>query len=184
MKKKMKKLSKYCFLIILLSWNLNNVFAQLDSCILISGEDYQGTLFQENYNIDISPDKSGKLLKKPIEYININEIKKWTPTTKEIVDFEQSLFSILGNYRPKNDYQKSNIDYILKELANYNRQYIGFIDSLSNKCLYINFYKSKEKLIVPDNNVRMVLGGGANYFSLWFNLTEKKVIELIINGPI
>jgi hypothetical protein len=184
MKKTMNKLTRYCFLIILFSWNINNAFAQLDSCILISGEDYQGTLFQENFMIDISPDHSRKLLKKPIEWVNINKIKDWTPTPKVIVDFEQSLLSILGNYQPKNDYQKSNIDYILNELENYNRQYIGFIDSINNKCLYINFYKSEKKLIEPDNNIIMVLGGGANYFSLWFNLTEKKVIELIINGPI
>ncbi len=175
---------KYCFLIFLLNLGLIRVFAQLDSCILISTKDFEGTIIQENYLIDISPDNSGNLRREPIEWINLSGVHKWTPTEKIIFDFETSLSGILTSYKPKDDYEKSDVEYILEDLVNYKRQYIGFLDSLNNQCLWINFYKSNVRLKEPDKRIATVFGGGANYFTLWINLTDKKIIGLVINGPI
>ena len=180
----MNQLMKYCFLIILFNCGIVRIFAQLDSCILISKNDFQGTLFQENYLIDISLDNSGKLRKKPIEWIKLAGVQNWTPSERIIVDFESALFRILSNFQPKDDYEKSDIEYILQELDNYKRQYIGFLDSLNNHCLWINFYKSTVRLNDPDNRIVTVLGGGADYFALWINLTDKNIIGIVINGPI
>jgi hypothetical protein len=180
----MNVLIKYLILIPVFSLGLNETFAQLDTCLLITSEKFQGTLFQENFLIDISPDNSGRLKWKPIEYVSGENIKKWTPTKLQIIEFESNLYDNLKKYKPKDEYDENGIIYILKELANYKRYYIGYLDSLDNQCLWIKFYNSDNVLIEPEKRIKLVLGGGADYFTLWFDLTENKIVGISINGLI
>lgn len=180
----MNLLIKYFILIPIFSLGLNQAFAQLDSCLLITSEKFQGTLFQENFLIDISPDKSGSLKVKPIKYVSGEDIKEWTPTRHQIFSFENNLFDRLKEYKPKDEYQETDLAYILKELENYKRQYIGYLDSKNNQCLWINFYNSTNVLEEPDYEIEHVFGGGADYFTIWFDLTENKIVGISINGPI
>ena len=180
----MTKFIKYLLLSSLLIINQFQIFSQLDSCILISAVDFQGTLFQENYEFDISPDNSGKLKIKPIEYVNIKKAGSWTPNENDIFYFEDSLKKMLTKFQPEDEYEKEGITYILSELVNYKRQYIGFVDSLNNECLWIKFYLSDQRLNQPDKTIIEVFGGGANFFTLWVNLSNYTIIGLVINGPI
>lgn len=180
----MNVLIKYLLLIPIFSLGLNNAFAQLDSCLLIESGKFQGTLFQENFLIDISPDNSGRLKRKPIEYVNGKNIKEWTPMRRQIVEFESNLYDNLNEYKPKDEYDENGIIYILKELVNYKRYYIGYLNSLGNQCLWIKFYNSDSVLTESEKTIKHVFGGGADYFTMWFDLTENKIVGISINGPI
>ncbi|TAJ06581.1 hypothetical protein DMA11_22920 [Marinilabiliaceae bacterium JC017] len=166
---------------------VNNPDISLDSCILIKGKSFQGTLFQENYEFDLSPDKSKKLIVKPLWYLTHlaeGPIKPWTPRIEKIKEIELKIPELLRRYTTKDDYESENLPEIIATIDKYKRQYIGFKDFKDSEYLWIQFIYSESKMAQPDKSIIRILGGGSSVFILTLDLRKWEIKELIINGPI
>jgi hypothetical protein len=160
---------------------------ELNKSILISKSNFQGTLFQENYVFDLSPDKSGRFNVEPLWFLgNLggDSIIAWTPEINKIELFERGLYILLANYNTEDNYINENTPEIIKNLDQYKRQYIGFKNKKENDCLWIQFVLSAEKLESPDTEIVQILGGGTTVFLVIYNFEENKIEHLFINGPI
>ncbi len=144
----------------------------LNKSILIKGSNFQGTVFQENFIFDLSPDKSGRFNVKPLwflKYLSGDSISAWTPEESKIETFERCLYNLLVNYRTEDDYIEENTPEIIQNLEKYKRQYIGFKSNKNEKCLWVQFVLIKDKLDSPDKEIDRILGGGTSVFLVVYN---------------
>lgn len=107
---------------------------------------------------------------------------RFTPSQQEIECVEKLIFTLM----PKEKIAMVNFGKkcpkIVKNLKNYNRQYVGYIDSNGNKIIWINFIWKKD---CPDNWERDIIlnTDGCSYF--WrakINLKENKLFDFYVNG--
>ena len=175
------------FLSVNLFANEKKKASKLDSCILIVGPKFHGTLYQENYLFDLSPDNSKRFLVKPQYYLKPlieDSIISWTPKLADIYEFESNLAEILKNYTAEEEYENYHLPEIREKIENYRRQYIGFKDKNSHKHLWVKFYIDDKKITKPDKNIALILGGGSSVFLLVVDLEAKEVEYFSVNGPI
>ncbi len=182
------------FIILIAIFLSNNLFAdekektsKLDSCILIVGPKFHGTLYQENYIFDLSPDKSKGILVKPQYYLKPlikDSIISWTPKLADIYEFESNLEEILKNYTAEEEYENYHLPEIREKIEYYRRQYIGFKDNNNRKHLWVKFYLDDKKLTKPDKDIAFILGGGSTVFNFVVDLEAKEVEYFSVNGPI
>jgi hypothetical protein len=182
----------YTILIIL--FITSNLFAfekknvsKSDSCILIIGPNFHGTLFQENYIFDLSPDKSKRLTVKTQYYLKPlikDSIIPWTPKVSEIYEFEWNFVKILNEYTTDDEYVNYHLPEIREKIEKYRRQYIGFKDSNNHKHLWIQFFLDDIKITKPDEDIIIILGGGSTLLLLIVDLEENKIEQFWVNEPI
>ena len=123
---------------------------------------YATHIESKKYNIAIFPAESKELF-----YGN----NRFTPNLTEINAAENALTNQLVklNADRQNQYVTPVID---KHLANYKRQYFGYIDKNGNKILFINCFwkrKKEEDEIWLKERIR-VLDGGSYYWNVKYNL--------------
>ncbi len=182
----------FCFILtihffIVSGQNAETASKELNKSILICGNNFQGTLFQENFIFDLSPDRSGRFNVKPLwflEHIGEDSKTAWTPENNEIEIFEKELYNLLVNYKTEENYINENIPEIIENLDKYKRQYIGFKNKSKNNCLWVQFVLSTEKMKSSDKEIDRILGGGTTVFLVIYNFKENKIEDLSINGPI
>ena len=124
-----------------------------------------GEVFTENFETD-EIDKS---------------LERFTPTIDEINQAENIL---------KLDFKKSNKNtegrFISRNLNDYKRQYLGFINSTGDKMLHISFYLNKNRKNQNDElwqeGYMFIFDGGTSYWIAIINLKTKKVEKIAING--
>ena len=107
--------------------------------------------------------------------------ERYTPTKENIAQVEKLLNDSI-NYILKNQNQcKPPINK--KTLKKYRRQYVGFLTKDNDIIIWINFINNKDtsdKELSED--VVRVFDGGSNYWSVFVNLTKKKLLEMRVNG--
>jgi hypothetical protein len=136
-----------------------------ENAYLISNNNSFGEIFNENFESNA------------IE----NSLKRFTPTIEEVNQAENIL---------KLGFKKSNKSkdgrFISRNLKDYKRQYLGYINSDGEKMLHISFYLDKNSK-KQDNRFwkeeyKMILDGGTSYWIVKINLKTNKLENIAING--
>jgi hypothetical protein len=154
--------------------------------ILINFDSYKGTLFEENYEF-VFPNKNDTNIYSVYSYIfgESKIVDPWTPQKTEIIEIDSRIKKTIKKaYRNLDNIESDSYKYIIKNLSDYNRQFIGYIEN-GNKMLYINFYYKKidKENDEPDKIMQWALGGGVNYFDITINLSKSEAIDFNINAP-
>lgn len=134
----------------------------------VEGKGYNGYVFNKDHFVFMS-----------IE----NQKERYTPRQIDISLVEQLL--------------KDSIDYIMKNqndcsmqsinkhnIKKYRRQYVGFITKDNEIIIWINFVKKDRNFGNKDlsRDIVSVLDGGCNFWSIYANLTKRKLFNLHVNG--
>lgn len=134
-----------------------------------SGQTVKGYIFPEKQAVD--------------KYIYEEANARFTPTRQEIKQAEVIIARELKRMNDSLGVQVRDIGTIYHNLDAYLRQYVGFIDPLGNKVIWVNFVKAEsryeerlEKFVIE------VSDGGANYWNVKVDLTENNIFGLRING--
>lgn len=157
---------KLQLILIIIFLNSTNSFSQGKTFV---AENYK----TENFDIAIFPKT----------YIEFLPEKRFTPTKAQIDLAETELRINLKQINSRKINQTSS-PIIDKNLKKYRRQYFGYIDENGDEILIINsFWKErKDKKEVWLNDYIRVLDGGSYYWGIKYNITKKKLFELIVNG--
>lgn len=115
-----------------------------------------------------------------------NEIDKslirFTPT---IIEVNQAELILNKEFLNK---IKREVDgkFIRKNLNNYKRQYLGYIDSKGEKIIFISFFLDKNIKKQEDQywkeEYRIMFDGGASFWVAEINLKTSKVKNIFVNG--
>ncbi|GEM_PF-5237997 len=183
---------KICICFLLVIYSVMAIGQGITSCklnrsVLINETGFKGTLFQENYIFDLSPDRSGRFNVNGLWFIkNIadDSISAWTPEKSEIKMFEKRLYDLVISHKTDNEHINDNIPEILDNLSEYKRQYIGFRNSKKHNCLWIQFIRTEEILSTPDTMIERIFGGGASVFLIIYNFRKDMIEYLSVNGAI
>ncbi|MBA4154338.1 hypothetical protein [Flavobacterium sp.] len=110
-----------------------------------------------------------------------NSPSRFTPSIEEINGAENILISNLKNKNNSKDGR-----YIFRNLKDYKRQYLGFINSDGDKMLHVSFYLDKNSK-KQDNRFweeeyKLILDGGVSYWIAIINLKTNKLESFAING--
>lgn len=154
--------------------------------ILINFDSYKGTLFEENY-VFVFSNKNDTNTYNVYSYLfgKSKKVDPWTPQKEEIIKIDAQIKKIIKKaYRNLDSIEYESYKYIIKNLKDYNRQFIGYIEN-GDKMLYINFYYKKidNDKNKPDSIMQWALGGGVNFFDITINLSKNKTMDFIINAP-
>lgn len=151
-----------CFLCLFISSK------QTNDVIYIKESTFEGYIFDKNYYALIS-------IKKQKE--------RYTPTKEDIIKAESVIERNLSRANKFLENQGENCPIIHKNLRNYTRQYLGFINNHGDKIIWINFiWKSKT---IEDNlssDILFMMDGCSYYWNIKVNLNSKKLFDLHING--
>ncbi|MCT4637698.1 MAG: hypothetical protein N4A72_08305 [Bacteroidales bacterium] len=189
MKNKILKIS-ICFLLVTYSVTVigqSTTSDKLNRSVLISDDGFYGTLFQENYVFDLSPDKSGRFNVNGLWFMKCiagDSISVWTPAESEIKMFEKRLYDLVINHRTDEEYINDNIPEIVECLSEYKRQYIGFRNGRKHNCIWIQFIRTEEILNTPDTSIERIFGGGSSVFLIIYNFRKDIIEHLSVNGSI
>lgn len=140
---------------------------------------------KENENAYLIRNKNsiGEVFK---EIFDSNEIDKsferFTPTIEEINVAE----IILNKDFLKKIKSKVDGKFIRKNLNDYKRQYLGYIDSNGDKIIFISFFLDKNIKKQDDQSwkedYRIMFDGGASFWVAEINLKKNKVKNIFVNG--
>ncbi|MEI3796510.1 MULTISPECIES: hypothetical protein [unclassified Chitinophaga] len=135
----------------------------------VSGQTVKGYIFPEKQAVP--------------SYIYEEAKGRFTPTRQEIVQVEAIITRELKKMNDSLGVQFRDIGTIYHHLDAYLRQYVGFIDPLGNKVIWVNFVRAErrheerlEKFAIE------VSDGGANYWNVKVDLTENNTFGLRVNG--
>jgi hypothetical protein len=119
----------------------------------------------------------------PASFTDLIPGRPFTPTHEEVDKAEKALATQLLTINKQRINQASS-PVIHKNLANYKRQYFGFIDNKGDRILLINCVWSKEKMYLEEwlKSRIMVLDGGSYFWNIKFNLTKSKFFDFEVNG--
>ena len=167
-----------------------NVYGQNDSCILIKSPKHKITFFQSEYKI--INDTSEVFYCFESVYGKSGNSKPWTPTKEQIKALDENIKKLIVDYKSGLRIDKSKLNYynninnIVQNIDNYNRQYFCCLNNQRVKIIFIDFkIKSEDdNLDIPDNPLIGVDGGGSNYFNVIYNFDSKKIISLDINDDL
>jgi hypothetical protein len=139
---------------------------------------------KENENAYLTRNKNsiGEVFKENFESNVIeNSLKRFTPTIEEVNQTEYIL---------KLDFKKPNKSnegrFISRNLKNYKRQYLGFVNADGDKMIHVSFYLDKNSK-KQDNRFwkeeyKIILDGGVSYWIAIINLKTNKLEVVAING--
>jgi len=159
---------KFLMIIILFNSCKSTPFVEIkenENAYLMRNNNSIGEVFKENFETN-EIDKS---------------LKRYTPTIEEINQAENIL---------KLDFKKSNKSkdgkFISRNLKDYKRQYLGYINSDGDKMLHVSFDLDKKNKKHDDRfwkeEYKMILDGGTSYWIAIINLKTNKVEKIAING--
>lgn len=109
-------------------------------------------------------------------------LERFTPTIEEINQAELILNKDFLNKI------KSEIEgkFIRKNLNDYKRQYLGYIDSNGDKIVFISFFLDRSIKKQDDQfwkeEYRIIFDGGASFWVAEINLKASKVKNIFVNG--
>lgn len=125
----------------------------------------------------------GYVFSKTTEIDFIEGIKgRFTPSKEEIENVEKQVSIIIPKEKLANASFGKKCPKISKNLKNYNRQYIGYIDSKGNKIVWINFIWKKA---CPDNwqkDITLPTDGCSRFWQIKINLKDNICFDLYVNG--
>jgi hypothetical protein len=139
---------------------------------------------KENENAYLIRNKNsiGEVFKYNFETNEIDKsLERFTPTIEEI---NQAEIILRNNFKKDNNSKDGK--FILLNLNDYKRQYLGFIKSNGDKMLYVSFYLNKNSKKQDDRfwkeEYKMILDGGTSYWIAKINLKTNKLENIVING--
>jgi len=136
-----------------------------ENAYLIRNNNSIGEVFNENFKTN-EIDKS---------------LKRFTPTIEEINQAENILKLDLKKRNKSKDGR-----FISKNLKDYKRQYLGYINSDGDKMLHVSFDLDKNSKNQDDRfwkeEYKMILDGGVSYWIAIINLKTNKLESFAING--
>ncbi|MDR2854017.1 MAG: hypothetical protein LBV31_01785 [Prevotellaceae bacterium] len=127
-------------------------------------------------------------------FLCLGNKKRFSPT---LTDIQKAETILKQNIKKENNpliNQGDNCPVIHKNLANYRRQYFGYVDENGNKIIYITFYWNKYTILdrlkeyekVANDTWKteksMVLDGCSHYWEININLDKQELFGLGING--
>lgn len=135
--------------------------------VLIEGKNYSGYIFPADHTILMS----------------IEGHERYTPSKIDIMLAERLLLKQLKKASSGMKNQSDGCPVIHKKLADYKRQYVGFISPHGEKILWINFiWKDR----IPDEklmkDIIQVKDGCSYYWTIKANLFTLTLHDLTING--
>lgn len=99
-----------------------------------------------------------------------DEIKRFTPTIQDVELFENDLKAKLKKINGKRWNQVGSCPIIHKNLRNYIRQYLGFINKDGKKYLLINFvWKNSALHESVDSEYYNELGDWKKHWQIWYD---------------
>lgn len=116
------------------------------------------------------------------------QICDWVPSEALVAEFEVGLVQFLDlisndSNNQTGEYNAEKLQFVLANLKNYKRQYIGKIID-GRKVIYCNFLTLLDDHM-RDNwlkNYLVILDGGAYFFDVMYDVQTKVFFELMING--
>ncbi len=106
--------------------------------------------------------------------------KPWMPTPRDVAEAETRLRGFLQS-SPATAYEAiDEKEWILKELPNYKRQYVGVVID-GEKQIFINAFCRSDSLDWKQEMV-FVLDGGSCYFRIYYSIGSKSFSRLEVNG--
>ena len=143
-------------------------FYNINEATYIKGKDFVGYIFNENHFVLMT-----------IE----NQKTRYTPNKVDILILEQILKNKLRCENSEQTNQNNECPVINKNLKNYVRQYVGFINTEGEKIIWINFLWKKhfdESRLKKD--IIMISDGCSHYWNIKVNIDREDLYELSING--
>ncbi len=117
----------------------------------------------------------------PWDYVGY---RRMVPSTDEVRIAESilgdSLDHLIG-YLPS---QMSGCPDILHELEDYHRQYFGFLDSLGQPILYIQFVHMDYYDEDSWDKVGIAMDACSTFWSIWINIHERRLAGFRSSGPL
>ncbi len=112
----------------------------------------------------------------------------WIPDKRIIEEFESGLLNHLvelNKNKEKDHIYYGDIEYVIKNLKNYKRQYIGMTEN-GKKILYCNCFIWRDSAFLRHfqwiyNRVE-VMDGGPDYFDIEYEVDTNKYLPPSING--
>lgn len=136
-----------------------------ENAYLIRNNNSIGEVFKENFETN-EIDKS---------------LKRFTPTIEEFNQAEEILKLDLKKRNKSKDKR-----FIFRNLKDYKRQYLGYINSNGDKMLHVSFDLDKNSKNQDDRfwkeEYKMILDGGVSYWITIINLKTNKLESFAING--
>ncbi|NLR95158.1 hypothetical protein HGP29_28445 [Flammeovirga sp. SR4] len=132
---------------------------------------FKGTIFTEKYPFP--------------EYLVFNSsVTFWTPSNLEISDIENKLSQRIHKLSKNNPFNGVNdCPKIHKNLNNYYRQYVSFINNKGDKIIQISFFWDKNKTRYNLNEDYMEIFDGCSYYwRINYNIDTGEFFGLSING--
>jgi hypothetical protein len=162
-----------------------NVNGQDDSCILIRYPNYKVVLYQSMF--DFGSNKKEPLYAYIVPLGKIGNCKPWTLSVEQVKNLDSHIKSIIEEYVFKMHLDSSQVvdfKYIIHNIDSYNRRYFSCLSKSGDKIVYVDFSirKADDNLDLADKKFFAASGGGRNYFSLTFDFSLGKVINLHINS--
>ncbi|MGC4128047.1 MAG: hypothetical protein QM564_00495 [Bergeyella sp.] len=136
----------------------------------------------DGYSLDFKCFK-GYVFSSSKEITFIDSIEdRFTPSKQEIEQIEKLVSILIPQEKRANANFGKKCPKISKNLNNYNRQYVGYIDSDGNKIIWINFIWKKD---CPDNwnkDIIIYTDGCSYFWQIKINLKENKFFDFYVNG--
>src|ERR1700722_5712046 len=108
----------------------------------------------------------------------VHNTKRFTPGFPDIDKAEKAIAQQMLTPR---DTTKRLPD-VYRHIKKYRRQYCGYTNNDGHKILYINMFWEEDKYVKDWlKQMVMVQGGGSNYLSMKYDLTDNKLYDLQIN---
>lgn len=127
-------------------------------------------------------------------FINtLDSLKRFTPTENDIDLAERILKEQIREVNKRHINQIGKHQYIERNLTNYFRQYIGYINEKGDRTIHINFHWDRftimdrlkgywDDRLDYTSDYSMVFDGGSRYWSINVNLSSKTLYGLSVNG--
>lgn len=152
--------------------------------LLLSGCNSGGNIKNEPVST-VLPNKSDPQIIKTKTYEGVilmdSTLSTWRPDTESITVFEKGLANSLQLYYRQSDIQYDDIDFVIKNLSKYKRQYFGTTYKGKN-VLYCNFITDNSMDLQWKEKYIVVMDGGANFFSIKYDPETYQYYDLSING--
>jgi hypothetical protein len=173
---------------------LNQIsFGQDKSVVVINKLDYKITYFKSDHYFD-----SLNLFSYQIIFGKNCDCKPLDLSLKQVNKFDESIQRIIIQYFSQNlkidednwkewfifSENSKHKNYVLQNLKNSNRQVFSCISDNGDKLIYVEFYpkRNNDDLNKPDKDLIFVFGGGADYYSIIYNLSSEKLVDFKLNS--
>lgn len=113
----------------------------------------------------------------------INQKERYTPTENDISEAERLIKEQLIKINTSLENQFASCPIIHKNLPNYYRQYIGYINSKGEKIIWINFiWKEKADVNKLKTDIVETLDGCSYFWNIEVNISKGELSDFNING--